>query len=81
LGGGWPYLRRRRAPPAKAESAKIGPSDLGKLILWFSLKLQIVLQLDHAQTVQVSQGVARWSSSLKYSCVRDSTEKYVNRVL
>jgi hypothetical protein len=59
------YLGRRCAPLTKVESAKIRPSDLENRILWFS-QLQIVLQLDQAQTVQARQGLARWSSSLKY---------------
>jgi hypothetical protein len=49
-------------------------------VLWFSLNLQIVLQLDKTQTVQASQGVVCWSSSLKYSCVCASTEKCVDKV-
>jgi hypothetical protein len=78
LGGGWPYLRHRCMPSAKAESVKTVPSGLENRILQFSLKLQIVLQLDQAQTVRASQDVAPWSSSLKYSYVRTSTKKCIN---
>jgi hypothetical protein len=60
------------------EKIKLGPYGLGSRILQFSLKIQIVLYLDQAQTVRARQGVARWSSSLKYSHVRASTEKCVN---
>jgi hypothetical protein len=45
--------------PVKAESAKIGTSGLRNWALQFSLKLQIVFQIDQAQIVRVSQGVAR----------------------
>jgi hypothetical protein len=45
--------------PVKAESAKIGTSGLRNWALRFSLKLQIVFQIDQAQIVWVSQGVAR----------------------
>jgi hypothetical protein len=65
--------------PVKVESAKTGPFDLGNRILQFSLKLQIVLQLDQAQTMRTSQGVAHLLSSLKYSHVRASTGKYDNK--
>jgi hypothetical protein len=78
LGGGWSYLHHRHALSAKTESIKSGPSGLGNRVLWFTLKLQITLQLDQAQTVWVSQGMARWSSSPKYSCVHASTLKCDN---
>jgi hypothetical protein len=64
--------------PVKAESVKTRPSGLRNRTLQFSQKLQIVLQLDQAQTVQVSQSMAHWSFSLKYSCVHASTEKCIN---
>jgi hypothetical protein len=51
---------------------------LENLTLQFFLKLQIALQIDQAQTVLASQGVARWSFSLKDSCVRTTTEKCAN---
>jgi hypothetical protein len=62
----------------KVESAKTGPSDLGNRILRFFLKLLIALLMNQAQTVWTSQGMARWSFSLKYSCVRALIEKCVN---
>jgi hypothetical protein len=60
--------------PVNAESVTIGPFSLGNRILQFFLKFQIVLQFDQAQTMWASQGMARCSSSLKYSHVRASTE-------
>jgi hypothetical protein len=56
-------------------------SGLGNWILWFFLKLHIAIHINQAQTVQATQGVARWSPSLKYSRVRASIEKCVNTFL
>jgi hypothetical protein len=51
---------------------------LGNRILYFFLKLEIVPRLDQAQTVWVSQGMARWSPSRKYSRILTSTKKCIN---
>jgi hypothetical protein len=54
------------------EDAKARPQHM------FSLKLQIALQIDQAQTVLPSRVVACWSFSLKDSCVRASIKKCAN---
>jgi hypothetical protein len=52
-------------------------SGLRNWILWFFLKLHITIHINQAQTVRATQGVARWSPSLKYSRVHASIEKCV----
>jgi hypothetical protein len=78
LGGGWHYLHHQRALPMKAKFAKTRASSLVNRILQFLLQLHIAFRIDQGQTVRVSQGVAHWSPSLKYSCVRASTENCIN---
>jgi hypothetical protein len=65
----------------KTESVKTGPSSLKNWILQFSLKLQIALKIDQAQTVRVRQDVAHWSPSLKDSRIHTSIEKCVISLL
>jgi hypothetical protein len=52
---------------------------LGNWILRFSLKLQIVLQIDQAQTMLVRQDVTRWPFSMKGSYICASTEIWWHR--